>query len=359
MHPYVDPMRGQTQRDSDEQLDRAWAAFHATSPEFGEGSQDGMSNHGPMAAESLAVLGHPEAIEGFVEAYRPRLRPMSLGRVLPPSARHAALGDPSQMADWIATYAQRIDDEGPAAVLATDVPLLADGAMAGALHALIRTGHAARALRQRDTPTRRLELAHALGYWAARHQPMPGNVGSRVHAGRDVIAALTVTPRTKSTGGGIIFRRVEAVRQTDGFTDAVATVDLDALPFDEAVTAMVDAAAHLYLSTRKSRFIYLHGITGSSALRLIGPWLDDRGRRSLLRGAFHAVAALHSVYAGDDGVVEAPLPTLTVDPAQAARLAADSNDDHTIKLVEALLREHALAPRPVLAHVLAHRLGRA
>ena len=102
--------------------------------------------------------------------------------------------------------------------------------------------------------------------------------------------------------------------------------------------------------------MYLHGITGTSMLRIIGPWLDDESRLSLLRGTVHALAALHATHADEGSRLDAPMPAIALDPATAARDAAASRDDHTIKLVEALLREHELAPRPVLLHVAKHRL---
>lgn len=337
-------------------LDRAWQVFHRTDPEFGRGRLDGLSNHGPMAAEALMSLGYPEQIRTFVASYRPKLRPLVPGEVIPPRDRHAAVGDPSRRADWIATYEARIEREGPAAVVSAEVPGLAEGAMAGALHALIRTGHALRGLGRADTPTRRRELAHALGYWSARHQPMPGRIGSRAKAGQDVGRTLALVPRARRARDGLIFERVEAVRRTAGFMEVIERVDLDAMSFDATVTAMVDASAHLYLSTPKSRFVYLHGITGSSALRLIGPWLDDAGRRALLGGTVHALVALHSTHAREHSVMEQALDPVEIDPAAAARQASSSRDDHTIKLVEALLREHRHVPRVVLGHVLQHRL---
>jgi len=51
-------------------LDDALTVFAATAPEYGP---LGLSNHGPMAAEALAGLGRPDAIEPWVRRYRDRL----------------------------------------------------------------------------------------------------------------------------------------------------------------------------------------------------------------------------------------------------------------------------------------------
>lgn len=338
-------------------LDEALAALHETDDEFDEPPFLGLSNHGPMAAEALVAMGHADDVAGFLAAYAPRLRPRGEGQPIPLAARHAALGDRSRGADWVATFAEMLEREPPAAVVARELPPLADGAVAAALHALIRTGHALRALGRRDTPVRRRELAHGLGYWASQHTRLPGRPGAHAVAGHDVTSLLRTLPRaTGSTRTGLITDRIQAIVGLAGFEDAVEAVDLDAASFDATITALVDASARLYLSTPGGRFVYLHGITGSSMLRIIGPWLDAPGRRALLRGMVHALAALHATHADDGSRLDAPMPAVALDLATAARDAAESRDDHTIKLVEALRREHELAPRPVLLHVARHRL---
>jgi Questin oxidase-like len=356
---YDSTMLGPADDSPDSTLERAWKLFHATDPEFGEGAQDGMSNHGPMAVEALVELGHASAVPEFVASYRDRLRPLRSGRVIPAELRHAAVGDPSRRFDWIATYHHDIEEAGPAAVVAAAVPELAGGTMAAAVHGLIRTAHAVRALRRRDTPTRRCELAHALGYWAARHQSLPGVVGRSAKAGQDVVQTLAKVPRVVEHGprAGLIFQRVHAVRSLAGFVDAVESVDLEALPFDAALTAIIDAAAHLYLSTPSGRFVYLHAITSTSGVRLIAPWLAAKGQKTLLAGLFHALAALHATHARSTSTVHGPVEPIDFDPVDAAARAAASLDDHTIKLMEAVQREQALAPRPVLWHVAQQRLS--
>lgn len=342
-------------RDEDV-LERALAALHETDDEFDEPPFVGLSNHGPMAVEALLAMGQREAVPAFLAAYGPKLRPRPEGRPIAPAARHAALGDPSRAADWVATYAEMLARESPAVVVARELPVLADGAVAAALHGLIRTGHALRSLARLDTPTRRRELAHGLGHWATYHDVLPGRPGARSVAGRDAVTALRDVPRLASRSG-LITARVKAVTGLEGFTAAVESIDLDAMSFDDTITALVDASAQLYLSTPAGRFVYLHGVTGTSMLRIIGPWLDEPGRRALLSGTVHALAALHATHADEGSRLDASFARIELDPAAAASEAARSLDDHTIKLVEALLREHEVAPRPVLLHMARHRLS--
>ncbi len=345
---------------AEETFDSALDAIHETDDDFDEGPYVGLSNHAPMAAEALMAMGWLDAIPGFLAAYMPRLRPASRGEPIEAQDRQAALGDPTRGADWAATYQAMLDHESPTTVVARELPLLAEGAVAAALHGVIRTGHALRALTHLDTLPRRSELAHALGHWAAHHQRLPGRPGAHAVAGRDVIAALCELPRTpEASREGLIADRVKAAAELEGFVEAVESIDLDARPFDETITALVDACAHLYLSasSESARFVYLHGITGTSMLRIIAPWLDLPGRCALLRGTVHALAALHATYAEASSRLDGAVRSVDLDPAVAAREAARSRDDHTIKLVEALLREHAFAPRAVLLHVARHRLS--
>lgn len=339
-------------------LDDALRTLLETDDEFDEPPYEGLSNHGPMAAEALVAMRQADAVPAFLAAYVPRLRPRVAGRPIAPQARTAALGNPTRGADWVATFDAMIEAEGPAAVVARELPRLAEGAVAAALHGLIRTGHALRALARRDTPVRRRELAHGLGHWAASHQRLPGRPGARALPGHDVGTLLrTLPPAPGSNRQGLISARVDAVANLPGFAEAIEAVDLEALSFDDTITAIVDACAQLYLSTPAGRFVYLHGITGTSMLRVIAPWLDDAGRHALLRGTVHAIAALHVTHVDDGSRLDAALPAIAFDPTTAARDAALSRDDHTIKLTEALLREHEVAPRPVLLHVARHRLA--
>ena len=69
-----------------------------------------------------------------------------------------------------------------------------------------------------------------------------------------------------------------------------------------------------------------------------------------------ALAAIHATHGGAGEQLDAEIesPSLTTQAIAAA--AADSRDDHTIKLVEAALREHAIVGAPELLHVAAQRV---
>jgi len=333
-------------------LDRALDQLHATDFEYASENLDGLSNHGPMAAEALVALGRPERVEPFVAAYMPRLRPLR------PAAR--ALAERYERAvgegDWRAPLREALDE-------------LLPGAVAAGAHGWIRTGHAVRALATRDTPARRRELAFALASWSARAERLPGQPGARPEPGLDVVRALARVPIVAPVDrkrGGLITEQAEVVQGFTGFADAVEAVDLAAQPFSEAVSALAAAAARLYLATPAERFVYLHAVTATSALRIVGDALDEERKRRALGAVFQVVAALHATHADPGtaprGLEEPFAPDLDLrqlerSPATLAARAAESDDDHDVKLTEAALREHARSPRDEFVAAAAVRLG--
>lgn len=340
-------------RTSDRALDEALEALHGTDPEFG----NGLSNHGPMACEALEALGASDRIPAFVTFYRKRLEPMPPAHPL--TAWADELGQPGARADLIATMEARTDD--PDALVASVVPELLSGIVAGAMHGLLRTAHAYRAWTRQPSPARAREVAHGLGYWAARHQPLPGSPGARRVPGRDALATLSRTPIVAADrrADGLIFERFTVLGEDAGFIDAVEALDLDAQSPDAAIDALVCASARLLATTKQPRaaFVYLHGVTGSAALRLLLPALSDAQQRIAVGYLVQAVAAIHATHGGAGEQLDAEIAAPSADSAELAARAAESRDDHTIKLVEAALREHASSGAPELLHVAAQRVA--
>ena len=326
-----------TPLDAD-RLERALGRLHETDVEYASGRTDGLSNHGPMAVESLIALGGGERVDRFVAAYEKRLRPL-----------------PADVRARVDRLAARLgeDDWRPAA-RAMLVELL-PAAVSSAAHGWLRTAHAIRALHERDGEVRRRELAFGLASWELRRQTLPGEPGRRPIVGRDVVRALAEVPllaESERTDDGLIVDRVRKAVTVDGFAESVESVDLDALPFAAALSALAAAAARLFVATPGERFVYLHTLTATSACRLVAPLLDPALQRQALGAIFHAVAGLHATH-GDARVARAAIEghlghaPAPVPEAIRAR-ATESLDDHDIKLADAALREHAVASRPEL-----------
>ena len=339
-------------------LDRALERLHQTDPEFAAGGTSGLSNHGPMACEALVALGREDRCEAFLETYLPRLSPFQAAAPL--TAKRSDYGDPSKIAAWIATFERRLRSQTPHQVLAQALPQLLPGMSAAAFHGLLRAAHAARALTRGVTRPRLRELAFGLGYWAGRYLELPGTPGANRQRGRGVqrgLIELELVPTTLRRKEGLIFERVVAVADLPSFKDQIESLDLEDAPFDEALSTLCDAAARLYLASPSSRFINIHMLTGSSALRLLKDHLDQEQRLRAVGFAFQCVAALHATHGLDARWHDRVVPRLRSSPEALARAAAQSSDDHTIKFVEACLREYAISGAPSLLAAAAHRVG--
>ena len=155
---------------SDGILDEAYERLHRTGPEY----QGWLSNHGPMAVEALVRHGHPHRVHRWLDDYLGRLDELPRG-LHPIDDWRSALGDPKRAGDWLAYFDRQLREHPWRDVLGTWWPRLLPGIAAGATHGVIRVGHAVRALETDDeNPQRLTELGQALGYWAARWQPIPG-----------------------------------------------------------------------------------------------------------------------------------------------------------------------------------------
>jgi hypothetical protein len=152
-------------------IDDALEILEDTGPEFG----GGLANHGPMAAEALVALGRSDAVIPWVERYRARLQDHpAAGSAVDADNWRESLGRGDRVGDWIAFFDRQLTEASWEQVLDTWVERFAPGIIASATHGVIRTGHAARALSQEETPLRLHELAEGLGYWGARYMLLPG-----------------------------------------------------------------------------------------------------------------------------------------------------------------------------------------
>lgn len=327
-------------------LDAQLDALHAFDPEF----RDGLSNHGPMACEALSMLGGSDELDAFGEHYRRRLEPMTAAEPIESEQWLASRGRPEARAGLIAMFARRLETEDPDDVLAEVVPQLAAGICGAAFHGCLRLAHGYRAWTLHPSTTRRTELAHGLGYWAARYQEMPGRLGAQPEPGLDAARLLAATPVLEASERreGLIFERFDALAGHRSFESAVARFDIETIDPELTLDEVAAASARLYLSTAdpRSRFVYLHGVTGSAATRLLLPTVAPSKRRDLVAQLVHAVAGVHATHGGDGASLEAVGDAPEADVEAIVASARGSKDDHTIKLVEAALREFDRSGRP-------------
>lgn len=331
------------------ELDQALVRFQAGELEYG----GGLANHGPMAAEALGVLGHEALIPAFVDVYAPRLPPLALGPPIDPSRQETSLGNGAD-AEWVATFLDLLARAPWSDVLEAWLPRLLPGLFAAAMHGVLRTGHAVRALHERETPGRIREVGFGLGYWASRYHPLPGAPGTAPEPGLGPDALLAdlplVPPADRSPG--FFDAAVRVLDDRVDFVEGIARLDLACAPPSEMISDLCIASARLYLAHPELRIAYAHCVTGPSVLRLLADHLGPDDLRAGVGFATRAVAALHVTHALRSAVPDvspsAEIVRLADSPPEIRYRAACSAEEHAIKLTEACLREYAIRADPVL-----------
>ncbi|MET8305552.1 questin oxidase family protein [Micromonospora sp. NPDC005173] len=327
-------------------LDEAYERLHRTGPEY----EGWLSNHGPMAVEALARHGHEQRVHRWLDDYLGRLDELPRG-LRPLDDWRAALGDPKRAGDWLAYFDRELREHPWREVLGTWWPRLLPGIAAGATHGVIRVGHAVRALDSADeNPQRVTELGQALGYWAARWQPVPGTdrlldparvpTGPNVD-GLDVATALAALPRIEDRSGGIRDRlgRLSGVPRWEPALAALRPARTPA-EAERELTTLVHRAGLDYLRFGHAAPVMLvHAVTAPTAVLRTLPALDRALWAPSLAAAWAATAAVTSVYAPADGITAPTVPAAT--PAEVFDRAARHGDAHVVKLADAVLDAHA------------------
>lgn len=311
-------------------LDEALERIHVSGPE-----RDGwLSNHAPMAVEALVRHGQAAAVHRWLDRYGPKLEEMPVTGA-PVTARnwHEALGDPRRVADWTA-YFERETAQAPwRDVLAAWWPRLLPGIAAGATHPVIRVGHSVRTLLTgEETAPRVRELAHALGYWAARHQPLPAL--TPLGPAPSASAALELVPLVPDQSGGIR----ERFAQLTGFPEWPTQEPASAEAARSALRELVRASTHRYAThAHGSPIMLVHAATAPNAVLRTLPALPGELWAPSLRAAWAASAAVTAAYAPREA---APVPASAGAAPDAGELfarAAAHGDDHTIKFTDTAL----------------------
>lgn len=329
-------------------LDEAYGRLAATGPEL----HGWLSNHGPMVADALVRLGRPDHVATWLRGYVTRLEP-------PPPERwpiaeeewREPLGDPSRLGDWSALLGRQVRAEPWEDVLARWWPRLLPGAVASAAHGLIRTGHVVRALRADVTDPRVDELGRALGYWAARWQPLPGLLAAR---GGDAGggAVPDTLPTGKFTGG--IRTRLARLGEDQAWSGPFETLRTPAPTLSDGANApaiadrlhtLVDTAIAWYWRWAHGNPVMLvHAVTAPRAVALVLPSLPRSMWSDSYDVAWTVASAIATVYRPPAHLsISAPVSERDGTPVTLEEVidrAISSGDEHAIKLTEVAVEFH-------------------
>ncbi|KUF19627.1 questin oxidase family protein [Streptomyces silvensis] len=341
-------------------LDEALQRLHAFGPErLGR-----LTNHGPMAVEALVHGGRAAVVHRWLDHYRAKLEDMP-ARVAPVTEGdwRAALGDPRRAADWIDHFERALDERPWQEVLAAWWPVLLPGIAGGSTHPVIRVGHAVRTLLGpgAQAAPRVAELAHGLGYWAARHTPLPDRTPVALPSPADAAVALDAVARIPDQDGPLPVRFAQLTTvpawpapapgnapgkkaPTPGKAPGTGP---DAAPPEPAPDAardrlgdLVAAAVHRYAALGHGDPIMLvHAATAPNAVLRTLPALPRALWAPSLDAAWAASAAVTAAYAPATPVTYenayAEAGSSTFDEVFAR--AAAHGDDHTIKFADTAL----------------------
>lgn len=295
------------------------------------------ANHDPMAAEALEALGRPTAIPAsWIRRARSYAGEEAVAE--PIVEWPSAVGRYERYLGWRGLFERELAERPWSRVVACWAPRLAPGLSGALFHGLLRTAHAARALRRAETPERRGELACGLAYWAARAQPLPVRAGER----RSRLGLADLESPWREDASDVPFDEVMQRLHAHPLAPELV-LDTPPLVPAEQLTAIVREAAEAFLemlAQRRHTIWLLHAITGPAAVELLLPELDEASAALLVAYAQQAVVALFRAY-GAPFVARA-----SVEPSSPPRASWDELVDraaalesvHSIKLFEALLR---------------------
>lgn len=308
--------------------DEALERLHGTGPEF----EGWLSNHGPMVVEALARRGSAAAVHRWTDRYVRRLEePPPPGRPL--DDWRQALGDHTRLADWLEHFRRAADETPWEDLLHTWWPRLLPGIAAGATHGVIRVGHAVEALRAEVTDARRHELGQALGYWAARWQPVPV---VRPAGTLPVADAVEDVPRVAVQDGGIR-ARLALLADVPDWEQRLARAAGPLVPQDvprfleDVVAAVVTAYPRIAVGQPT---MLVHAATAPNAVRRTLPSLPDDLWPASADAAWSATAAVLAAYAPDPRRRVAPDVGR---PDDAWSLAVADGGEHVLKLADTAL----------------------
>jgi hypothetical protein len=295
-----------------------------------------------MAADALLRLGAGASVHSWLDVYVRRLddAPPPADPV-DPDRWQLALGEVRLLPSWLALMTRELAQAPWRDVLDVWWPRLLPGVVAGATHGVIRTGHAVRALLEVDNTVRRTELAHALAYWAARWQPVPGTDDTNGRHGRGTLgppAALATLPMLHSDADGIR-ARLRSLAQQPQWPGALHALDEEDAEPRRLLHQIAAAAVDRYPANAVGNAVMLiHSVTAPAAIDLALPALDQRHWRASVHAAWSAAAAITAVYTPVRPTSDPDLAAALIDSDELTAAAAAHADEHVVKLAEAAVR---------------------
>jgi len=280
-----------------------------------------LSNHLPMALTALARLGaSDERLAEFASRYAKRLHAAPPLEPWPAGEPwRSLLGQPRAWPAYRALWRDWIDSESAAEVLAQALPTLMQGVGAAAFHGPLRAAYALAA-------NHAAELGDALAYWSCRWFDCGAADGNGSNADTAAVLA-TLDWAGELRDEPLIAQMMAQAAAQPRFAPALARWRVDA---HITLPRLAMLAAERYAA--RAEFTVLHLVTSAHAVRVLLPWLHAEDRLPALRHYAAAAAAAWATLPRDHK--GAPQQVSVLPWTEIAARAIESDDDHTIKLVD-------------------------
>jgi hypothetical protein len=280
-----------------DRLDEAFSLLEATAPEY----SGGIVNHGTMVAGAMRELKREENILPWVAHYRGRLeKQCPPRREIRDETWTRYLGRFEYCSAWTSFFARKTAGDWRE-IAGEWLARLAPGASASGGQALLRTAHALRALENRDNPIRRKELAHSLGYWAARHRRLPGNPAHSAGSLKpsEAIHLIRRLPAGARPRFVRIDRKLGELWRFPPFRNATRLVAVpeDADPFISDLTRTFMGVLLANSEDIRTTVVFINAANMVSAARILLPFLARDGIRNVLLYIWQAAAAVYAAWA--------------------------------------------------------------
>jgi hypothetical protein len=334
-------------------LYEAYQRLHRYGPEYGgdERGDNGLTNHGPMAAEVVCRRGLDLKVHRWLDRYTQRLTELP-GRTEPitdETYQQGLGGGRQRVGDWTAYFTRQFAERPWRDVLERWWPRLLPGIAAGSTHGVIRTGHAVRVILEEGASRPALaELGHGLAFWAARYRAVPGVASP---AGPLSTAdALAAVPRLAEQSG-LIAQRLGRLAQVPGWAAALRALRSPATAGEVpgALTQLVDVAAVRYLDFGPaSPVLLVHTATAPNAVLNSLPALPRGLWLSSFAAAWCATAAITAAYAPTvpPERTRVAVPSGSDPASTVLERAAQHGDEHVIKFADTAVEAYGRTASP-------------
>ena len=204
--------------------------------------------------------------------------------------------------------------------------------------------------KRRESKVRKLELAQALGYWAAHYKTLPESKteGSEKLEVAEAIEMIPVAPPEKVGKSGSVHRRLNALEGHEEFGKVTGFLLLDR-DFGKTISKLTGEFAKAYLKkVDDSNVIALvHIVTCLASIRTLNSIVSRESAKKLLFYGWQAAAGIYSISGPVKGEDLLNLRSIQLSEKQLIEKAVNSNEVHAIKFTEACLREDKLNPNSV------------